>query len=242
MHPTGVRWRRSPVTPLPIASHPTPPLRRLQNLWHQHRPRLKRAPFPKPWPDFTEAEVVLAQTSCVYTNNRGEEWPWPAGPAVIAYFPDLPGAYAVYQGWFRNEEQYATFAALVFAHRNRDHPYSEAVRTNNPHLTDQQIVGMQMGWSGINWYDGPVGSESARVPPPAPPYAWLGDVGAYLLGILIIGGYFCLIGLLSRYSPVTAGVLFLATPFVCAILGKTKPQQEPQQNAPREAGRTERPG
>jgi len=184
---------------------------------------------------------VLACATSVNVDRWGNEFPWTDGPTVVAYFPDYPPLYAIHQGWFAMDQQYRTFAAFVFAHRNRDHPYSEAIRANNPHLTDQQIVAMQKGWSGIDWYDGPVGSESARVPP-APPMAWLRDMGAYLLGILIIGGYFCLIGLLSRYSPATAGVLFLATPFACAFLGKTKPQQEPQQNAPREAGRTERPG
>ncbi len=184
---------------------------------------------------------MLARATCVNVDRWGGESPWNDGPSEVAYFPDYPPFYALYQGWFANDKQYRTFAALVFAHRNREHPYAEAVRAHNPHLSDQQIVALQKGWSPFAWYDGPVGLESARVPPPAPPFAWLTDLGAYLLGVLIIGGYFCLLCLLARYSPYAAGVVFLATPFVCLLLGGSQQQQE-QQNALREPGQTDGPG
>jgi hypothetical protein len=68
-----------PITP-PYTDHPaTPHKRRLHNLWSQHRPRFRRAPFPKPRPDFTEVEVVLAQAENVAIGRFGDESPWPDG-------------------------------------------------------------------------------------------------------------------------------------------------------------------
>jgi len=81
--------KRTPVIPLPIASHPTPPLRRLRNLLIQHRPRLRRAPFPKPWPDFTELEVVIAESINVFVDRFGNEKPYDKGPRFFFYFPQV---------------------------------------------------------------------------------------------------------------------------------------------------------
>jgi hypothetical protein len=131
--------------------HATPPLRRLRNLWLLHRPRLRRALFPRPWPDFTEYEVELATGSMTALGRDGgertteEPFPW---------FPDLPPDHAIYHGWFESFGQYRTFAALVFAHRNRDHPYAEYARSENPQLTDRQIVALQKGWEWIDWEGG----------------------------------------------------------------------------------------
>ncbi len=132
------------------------------------------------------------------TNNRGEEWPWTDGPAIIAYFPDISSKYCVYQGWFEKEQQYLIFAALVFAHRNRDHPDAEAVRASNPHLTDQQIVALQKGWQSFNWIsDTPVSVDSAPI--------WdrllafmRKETGAFLLFLLFYGGA---VFFLTRFFP-----------------------------------------
>jgi len=184
--------------------------------------------------------VVIAESVNVTVDRFGNERPYDKGQQFLFYFPECPPAMALYQGWFENLRQYNTFASLVFAHRNRDHFISQEVRENNPILTDQLIVALQKGWNGIDWNDGPIGWESTRVPPPALPYTWLRDVRDYLLGLLIIGGYFFLIGSLARYSPEAAGVTFLITFFGCAFLGKNNKQHE-QQDAAGEPGRTEGP-
>jgi hypothetical protein len=124
--------------------------RRLRNLWLLHRPRLKRALFPKPWPDFTEEEVVLSRGRIVEIGADGSE---ETREELIAHFPGVPADRAAYQGWFNNDVEYRMFAAFVFAHRNRDHPYAKLIRDAFPEITDQQIVTFQKGWTRLTWED-----------------------------------------------------------------------------------------
>ncbi len=138
---------------------PTSLTDRVKNLWIICRPRLRRALFPKPWPDFTEAKVELSPRSVRIIGSLGDETA--IKQDVFALFPDYPPNVAVQQGWLNTYEQYQNFASLVFAHRNRDHPYSELVRANNPEVTDQEIVAIQKGWKPINWID----EEVATLPP-----------------------------------------------------------------------------
>ncbi len=80
----------------PVLINPSP-LRCLRNLWIKHRPRLRRALFPKPWPDFTELEVVIAESINVFVDRFGNEKPYDKGPRFFP-FPKCPPQMAVYQG------------------------------------------------------------------------------------------------------------------------------------------------
>ncbi|MES2464802.1 MAG: hypothetical protein V4671_29920, partial [Armatimonadota bacterium] len=93
--------------------------------------------------DFTETEVELG------TGTFHEIWPGGVDGEkyrdYAAYFPGYPLGYTLRQRWFTSDAQHRDFAAVVFAHRNRDHPFSEYVRSRNPLLSNQDIMAVQKG-------------------------------------------------------------------------------------------------
>lgn len=121
----------------PVASH-TPVLRRLQNLAVT---RLKTVPplshRGDPPPRFLEEPMDLDQVRLWEIDHWGAE-----RLGSVEYLPQFtryPADVAWRNGWVRDIREYQTFAALVFAYRFPNHPYSRFVRALKPETTDEDI-------------------------------------------------------------------------------------------------------
>ena len=69
----------------------------------------------------------------------------------IEYLPQFinyPAQVAWGNGWVRSVREYQSFAALIFAYRFPNHPYSRFVRGLKPDITDEMIVDLATGTSG----------------------------------------------------------------------------------------------